>query len=103
MNLSKTVGSLVLIAGLTSASFGVAQTADGFDDSLLNSGEDAGVEWVVISNHFKHSENCTSRGCILMGPTVDRDACDDWAKVYNRKDPFDHARCVEAIDYVQSE
>ncbi len=56
-------------------------------------------QWVVISNHFRHSDNCTSDGCILMGPTDDRDACEAWSRQYNRVDPLDHTRCIEARFY----
>ena len=60
---------------------------------------DARAQFVVVSNHYRHDVGCTSRGCILMGPTEDRDACEDWATAYNTVDPLDHARCVEAADY----
>ena len=56
-------------------------------------------EWIVISNHFRHSENCTSDGCVVMGPMTDRAACEEWSRRYNKIDPFDHTRCVSAKAY----
>ena len=56
-------------------------------------------EWVAVSDHYKHSDNCTSDGCVIMGPMSDRDACEEWTRTYNRIDPFDHARCVSARSY----
>lgn len=56
-------------------------------------------EWVVISNHFRHSVNCTSDGCIVMGPMTDRAACEEWSESYNRFDPNDYTHCRPARDY----
>lgn len=53
-------------------------------------------QFVVVSNHFRHDVDCTSRGCVVMGPMEDREACEEWSRAYNRVDPFDHTRCVEA-------
>lgn len=52
--------------------------------------------FVAVSNHFRHTEDCTRSGCVIMGPTQDRAACEDWARAWNQFDPYDHARCVEA-------
>ncbi|MEL6318538.1 MAG: hypothetical protein AAFR16_12980 [Pseudomonadota bacterium] len=54
------------------------------------------AHYVVVSNHFRHDVDCTSKGCVVMGPMEDRAACEDWSKRYNRVDPFDHTRCVVA-------
>lgn len=61
---------------------------------------DPGAQYVVLSNHHRHDTGCTSRGCILMGPTEDREACREWASAYNTADPYDYARCVDAGDYI---
>ena len=68
-------------------------------ESYLAEINDAGAQYVVVSNHFRHKISCTGRGCILMGPTDDQAACKQWAKSYNALDPLDYARCVEALDY----
>lgn len=61
--------------------------------------ENPSAQYVVVSNHFRHDVGCTSHGCIIMGPTTDRDACEEWSKYYNRVDAYDHSRCVESSDY----
>lgn len=68
-------------------------------EQYLGELENPSAQYVVVSNHFRHDVGCTSRGCILMGPTTDRDACQEWSRAYNRLDPYDHSRCVESSDY----
>lgn len=91
----------VLLAALTIFALGAApaRAAEVEYEEFLAELEDPGVQFVVISNHFRHSVGCTSRGCVLMGPTNDRAACEEWSKAYNRVDPYDHTRCVESGDY----
>lgn len=79
-----------------------AQTTTDRDyERFLQEIETPGAQYVAISYHFRHDVGCTSRGCIIMGPMTDRHACEGWAREYNRIDPTDHARCVEASDYDQ--
>ena len=56
-------------------------------------------DWIVVGNHYRHTNNCAAHGCVVMGPMNDKDACEQWAKDYNRHDPLDHTRCVDASDY----
>lgn len=70
------------------------------DSGYLDELEDSDGEWIVVSQHYKHTENCMKLGCILMGPVASQDECKDWAKDYNKKDPFDHARCVDGTGYL---
>lgn len=56
-------------------------------------------QWVVIGTHFRHADNCTSYGCVVMGPMNDHDACIEWSRAYNTHDPYDHTSCVDASDY----
>ena len=56
-------------------------------------------EWVVVGNHFRHSDNCTVHGCIVMGPMIDQEACEEWSRDYNLHDPLDHTTCVDATKY----
>ena len=56
-------------------------------------------EWVVVGTHFRHADDCTTYGCVLIGPMNDEDACKEWARFYNRRDPHDHVRCVSAENY----
>lgn len=81
---------------------GAAGQTAGADDSyaaFLAELNDPGAQFVVLSNHFRHDTGCTSHGCILMGPTENREACEEWAANYNTADPYDHARCVDAAGY----
>lgn len=58
------------------------------------------AQYVALGLHFRHDDDCTNRGCVLMGPTDDRDACEEWVKHYNRIDPYDAARCFEATPFL---
>ncbi|MEL6979247.1 MAG: hypothetical protein AAGM38_11275 [Pseudomonadota bacterium] len=92
--------ALLLLASAPSAA--LPQSAPGGRESFaaftaeLN---DPGAQFVVVSSHFRHQVSCASQGCVLMGPTEDQDACEEWASHYNRIDPFDHARCVVSTEY----
>lgn len=79
---------------------GAAAQVDPLDyEAFLAELNDAGAQYVVVSNHFRHDVACSGRGCILMGPTDDQAACREWAKSYNAIDPLDYARCIESVDY----
>ncbi|MCI4664471.1 MAG: hypothetical protein MRY74_07090 [Neomegalonema sp.] len=88
-------------AALALASFlaPVARAQEALHDLYAQELKPKPQEWVVIGHHFRHSDNCTSDGCVVMGPMDDREACEEWARDYNRHDPYDHTRCVEAKDY----
>ena len=73
------------------------------ESDFLDGLEEADGEWIVVSQHYKHTENCIKLGCILSGPVADQDACKAWAKEYNKKDPFDHARCVDGTGYLDED
>ena len=68
-------------------------------EAFLAELNDAGAQYVVVSNHFRHKVACSGRGCVLMGPTDDREACRQWARSYNALDPLDYARCIETVDF----
>ena len=87
-----------LSIGALSTSLAVAQD-DGEYGFFKAEIDNVGAEWVVISYHFIHGEDCTTFGCIIIGPTEDKAACDEWASLYNRGNPFDHSRCVSAAGY----
>lgn len=61
--------------------------------------ENPGPQWVVISYHFRHGADCTSLGCVIVGPTESQEACEEWATLYNSGDPYDHVRCTSAANY----
>ena len=84
---------------LTAPALASAQVGPLDYESFLAEMNDAGAQYVVVSNHFRHKVACSGRGCILMGPTDDREACRQWAGAYNKLDPLDYARCVESKDY----
>ena len=92
----------IAILALAVVTLSRVASADELQEAFLAAQSGAPEEWVVISNHFRHSENCTSDGCIVMGPMSDREACEDWSASYNRIDPFDHTRCVAARSYAIS-
>ncbi len=67
--------------------------------SYLSELETPGEQWVVISYHYTHGLDCTQYGCVIIGPTENKDACQEWARLYNGGDPDDHSRCVRADGY----
>ena len=87
------------VGALLGASFASAQPGLLFENfqAELNS---PSPQYVAVSNHFRHAEvdpSCEASGCVLMGPTDDREACERWIEAYNAVDPYDHARCIELI------
>lgn len=63
--------------------------------------ERPGPQWVVVSKHFRHTVRCAAGGCVLMGPTDDKGACEEWSKLYNSADVYDHSRCVPAEPFLK--
>lgn len=86
--------AVLLVSGLSGAA--QAQTRDQLFNAYLAELHGSATEYVALGLHYRHDVDCTSRGCVLMGPTDNRDACEEWVKHYNRIDPYDVARCVEA-------
>lgn len=81
-----------VLVGLSAAPAAADRAFEAFFAEL----ERPGPEFVVVSNHFRHDVGCTSRGCVVMGPTDDQAACEAWSRAYNTIDPYDHTRCVQA-------
>lgn len=94
--MSRTVLAAFLMAATASAAVADEQEEQAYRMEIESPGE----EWVVISYHYRHSDACTSFGCVIIGPTEDRDACQEWARAYSAADPTDHARCVSAEPYL---
>lgn len=97
------VALAALVAGLAAAPGphdATAQTRDQFYEAYLRELHGVVTQYVVIGLHYSHDDNCTNRGCVLLGPTDDRDACEEWVKHYNRIDPYDAARCLEATPFL---
>ncbi|MEO1331296.1 MAG: hypothetical protein AAFW46_16725 [Pseudomonadota bacterium] len=90
----------VLLAAVSAASAPAALANEQERAAYRAAVERPGPQWIIISNHFKHSFRCFGGGCVLMGPTDDRAACEEWARDYNEGDPFDHARCVSAEPFL---
>ncbi|MCI4666262.1 MAG: hypothetical protein MRY74_16235 [Neomegalonema sp.] len=90
------LGALALFSA--SASYAQAPSPSSYEDYLAEL-RTPKPSYVAVSNHFRHDESgeCGELGCVLMGPTDDKDACERWVEAYNRVDPFDHARCVEQV------
>ena len=91
--------AFALLALANSTQLAKAQVAPLDYEAFLAELNDAGAQYVVVSNHFRHEVACSGRGCVLMGPTDDQEACKDWARGYNEIDPLDYARCIESVDY----
>lgn len=83
------LGAVLLLAGAAAA-----QDAQFSEEDYQDERQGYVDEWVVVSDHYKHANNCTSDGCIIMGPMSDHDACQEWSRDYNKIDPLDHSRCV---------
>ncbi len=97
-------GALALVGlAIAAAPAAEAQTDDRLRALYEASLRNPGPQWAAISNHFSHQARCYDAGCVLMGPTDDRDACEEWAKAYNRDDPYDHARCVPASPLIDEQ
>lgn len=77
-----------------------AQTRDQFYEAYLRELHGVVTQYVVLGLHYSHDDDCTNRGCVLLGPTDDREACEEWVKQYNRIDPYDVARCLEATPFL---
>ena len=98
MRSARILSAIACIGLLVSASPATSQQNEEYEQ-FRSDFDNSGSEWVVISYHFRHGDDCTTYGCVIIGPTGDRPACEEWASLYNGADPFDHVRCVDATSY----
>ncbi len=89
---------LIVLAG--ASSLATAQTREQLYEAYLSELHGVATQYVVLGLLYRHDDDCTNRGCVLMGPTDNREACEEWVKFYNRIDPYDAARCVEATPFL---
>ncbi len=95
---ARTLVVALAIGFLSGAAPAAAQQEAAFEAYLAEM-NDPSPDYVAVSSHYRHAESgaCLPDGCVLMGPTDDKEACDRWSAAYNRIDPYDHTRCIELI------
>lgn len=104
--LARPLGAVVVCVTLTSTTLipaVQAQTREQLYEGFLGELHGAATQYIALGLHYRHDDDCTNRGCVLMGPTDDRDACEEWVKSYNRIDPYDAARCVAATPFLDGQ